>query len=120
MALRAFKYLRAILNDAALTPYHSGEISPGPDVSDDDEQRIFEYVKATTIPNWHASGTNQMMPQDRGGVVDPQLRVYGVESLRVIDCSILPRLPDVNILGPVYMVAEKGAEMLRQEWGDGE
>jgi choline dehydrogenase len=59
-----------------------------------------------------------MLPEKDGGVVDHRLRVYGVDGLRIVDCSILPRLPDVNILGPVYMVAEKGAEMVREDWED--
>jgi choline dehydrogenase-like flavoprotein len=118
VAIKSFKYLRKILNHPKLAGYHTGEVSPGPSVSDDDDDAIFEYIKAITIPNWHASGTNQMRPLEDGGVVDPRLRVYGADRLRVIDCSILPQLPDVNIVGPVYMVAEKGAEMIREDWDD--
>jgi choline dehydrogenase-like flavoprotein len=59
-----------------------------------------------------------MRPEADGGVVDPRLRVYGVEGLRVIDCSIIPVLPDVNILAAVYMIAEKGAEMIKEDWAD--
>lgn len=85
---------------------------------DDDDDAIFEYVKENTIPNWHASGTVQMLPLDQGGVVDHRLRVHGVGNLRVIDCSIIPVLPDVNIVGPVFMIGEKGAELVREDWGD--
>jgi choline dehydrogenase-like flavoprotein len=46
------------------------------------------------------------------------LKVYDVDGLRVIDCSIVPVLPDVNIVASIYMVAEKGAELIREEWGD--
>ena len=59
-----------------------------------------------------------MLPLEDGGVVDARLRVHGVESLRIIDCSIIPFLPDVNILGPVYMIAEKGAQMVPEDWDD--
>lgn len=59
-----------------------------------------------------------MLPLEDGGVVDPRLRVHGVENLRIVDCSIIPFLPDVNILGPVYMIAEKGAQMVREDWDD--
>lgn len=122
IAVQSFKYLRKILAHPALRQYtvgpNNGEISPGSDVSDDDEDSIFEYVKANTIPNWHASGTNRMLPLKDGGVVDPRLRVHGVKNLRIVDCSIIPFLPDVNILGPVYMIAEKGAQMIREDWGD--
>ncbi|KAF1994984.1 GMC oxidoreductase [Amniculicola lignicola CBS 123094] len=122
IGVHSFKYLREILRHPALAQYtigpNAGEVSPGPAVGDNDDAAILEYIKANTIPNWHASGTNRMMPLEDGGVVDPTLKVYGVDGLRVVDCSILPVLPDVNILGPVYMVAEKGAEMIRAEWGD--
>jgi choline dehydrogenase-like flavoprotein len=87
-------------------------------VSNDDDDAIFEYVKANTIPNWHASGTNRMLPEEDGGVVDARLKMYGVAGLRIVDCSIIPRLPDVNIVGPVYMIAEKGAQMIREDWSD--
>lgn len=94
-------------------------MSPGVEnVTDDDEDAIFDYVKANTFPNWHASGTNHMLPLEDGGVVDPRLRLYGVQNLRVVDCSVIPVLPDVNILASVYMIAEKGAEMIREDWGD--
>ncbi|KEY73880.1 hypothetical protein S7711_06090 [Stachybotrys chartarum IBT 7711] len=122
VAIQSFKYLRKILAHPALSQYtygpNNGEVSPGSAVSDDDDEAIFEYVKEITIPNWHASGTNRMLPLEDGGVVDPRLRVYGVDGLRVIDCSIIPVLPDVNIVGPVFMIGEKGAQMIREDWGD--
>jgi choline dehydrogenase-like flavoprotein len=122
MAIRSFHYLRKILVHPAFSPYtygpNNGEVSPGGAVDDEDEDAIFEYVKANTIPNWHASGTNQMLPEADGGVVDARLRVYGVQGLRIVDCSIIPVLPDVNIAGPVFMIGEKGAEMIREDWDD--
>ncbi|KAF1817457.1 choline dehydrogenase [Eremomyces bilateralis CBS 781.70] len=122
IAIQSFKYLRKIFADPELAQFttgpDNGEVSPGASVSNDDDDAIFEYVKSNTIPNWHASGTNQMLPLEKGGVVSPELKVYGVDNLRVVDCSVIPLLPDVNIVGPVYMIAEKGAEMIRREYGD--
>jgi choline dehydrogenase-like flavoprotein len=122
IAIESFKYMRKILAHPALSRFttgpNHGEVSPGTAVSEDDDDAIFEYVKANTIPNWHASGTVQMLPLEDGGVVDPRLKVYGIDSLRVIDCSIIPVLPDVNIVGPVFMIGEKGAELVREDWGD--
>ncbi|PVH99999.1 GMC oxidoreductase [Periconia macrospinosa] len=122
IAIHSFKYLRKILAHPALSRFTvgplNGEVSPGPIVGNDNSDAIFEYVKANTIPNWHASGTNQMLPLEHGGVVDPRLRVYGVQGLRVVDCSIIPQLPDVNIQAPVFMIGEKGAQMIREDWGD--
>lgn len=93
-----------------------GEVSPGAAVASDDDEAIFEYVKAMTVPNWHASGTCRMLPLDKGGVVDARLRVYGVNGLRVIDSSIMPTVPDVNIAGPVFMLGEHGAAMILEDW----
>ncbi|KAL2756648.1 hypothetical protein ACRALDRAFT_1048925 [Sodiomyces alcalophilus JCM 7366] len=122
IAIQAFKYLRKILAHPELDKFtigpHHGEVSPGPAVGDDDEDAIFDYIKANSIPNWHASSTNRMLPREDGGVVDPRLRVYGVDGLRVVDCSVIPVLPDVNIVGPVFMIGEKGAELIREDWGD--
>ncbi|GKU21875.1 unnamed protein product [Fusarium langsethiae] len=122
IAIRSFHYLRKILAHPALSRYtygaNNGEVSPGAAVEDGDDDAIFDYVKANTIPNWHASGTNQMLPEADGGVVDPRLRVYGVDGLRIVDCSIIPVLPDVNIVGPVFMIGEKGAELIREDWDD--
>ena len=122
IGVHSFKYLRQILRHPTLAQYtigeFAGEVSPGPAVGDDDDELILQYIKNNTIPNWHASGTNQMRPREDGGVVDPRLRVYGVEGLRVIDVSIIPVLPDANILASVYMIAEKGAEMVKEDWHD--
>lgn len=122
IGIASFKFLREILRHPALQEFtigdFNGEVSPGPAVADDDDEAILEYIKANTIPNWHATGTNQMLPLEDGGVVSPRLQVYGVDALRVIDCSIVPVLPDVNILAAIYMIAEKGAEMIKEDWKD--
>jgi choline dehydrogenase len=121
IAINAFRDLRKLFAHPELAKFTvgpmNGEVSPGPSVSSDDEDAIFEYVKSNTIPNWHASGTNMMRPLKDGGVVDPRLRVYGVNGMRIVDCSIIPILPDVNIQGPVFMIGEKGAQMIKEDWG---
>ncbi|GKT63338.1 glucose-methanol-choline oxidoreductase [Colletotrichum tofieldiae] len=121
IAVNAFRDARKILAHAAFTNLtvgpDNGEVAPGvANIASDDDDAIFEYIKATTLPNWHASGTNRMLPLEDGGVVDPRLRVYGVQGLRVIDSSIMPTVPDVNIAGPVYMLGEHGAKIIREDW----
>ncbi|KAK7531986.1 GMC oxidoreductase [Phyllosticta citribraziliensis] len=122
IAIASFKYLRKILAHPRMSQYtvgpNNGEVSPGPAVADDDDDAIMAYVRQNTVPNWHASGTNQMLPEAAGGVVDPSLKVYGVDGLRVCDCSIIPVLPDVNIVATVFMIGEKGALLIRRDWGD--
>ncbi|KAJ9605066.1 hypothetical protein H2200_010456 [Cladophialophora chaetospira] len=123
VAVNAFRDLRKLLAHPALSQFtigpNNGEVQPGfthvPANASDDV--IFEYIKANTIPNWHASGTCQMLPEASGGVVDARLRVYGVQGLRIADVSIIPVLPDVNLQGPVYMIAEKAAMLIKEDYG---
>ncbi|XP_057339323.1 glucose dehydrogenase [FAD, quinone] [Microplitis mediator] len=75
------------------------------------------YVRQYTMTIYHMSCTAKMgPPDDPMAVVDPQLRVYGIEGLRVIDASIMPTITNGNINAPVIMIAEKGADMIKQQW----
>ncbi|EAT86669.2 hypothetical protein SNOG_05605 [Parastagonospora nodorum SN15] len=116
MAVQDVKYLRKIAGHPAWAQWVDKEVSPGPNVQSDED--ILEYARTSMIPNWHASSTVRMLPKDKGGVVDYRLRVYGTKGLRVCDVSTFGRLPDVNLVGPVYAVAERGAEIIREEYGD--
>ncbi|KAJ4275191.1 hypothetical protein NW764_010699 [Fusarium oxysporum] len=122
IAFNAFRDARKVLDHSAFAnltvgPNH-GEAAPGViNIASDDDEAIFDYIKATTVPNLHASGTNRMLPLEDGGVVDSRIHVYGVQGFRNIDSNIMPTGPDVNIAGPVYMVGEHGATMIKKDWG---
>lgn len=74
-------------------------------------------IRQYTMTIYHMSGTAKMgPPTDPWAVVDPQLRVYGVPGLRVIDASIMPTITNGNIHAPVIMIAEKGADMIKELW----
>lgn len=74
-------------------------------------------IRQYTMTIYHMSGTAKMgPPSDPWAVVDPQLRVYGVPGLRVIDASIMPTITNGNIHAPVIMIAEKGADMIKELW----
>ncbi|KAF2272389.1 uncharacterized protein EI97DRAFT_484051 [Westerdykella ornata] len=74
-----------------------------------------EYVKAASTTNWHSVGTCSMAPREKGGVVDADLRVYGVEGLRVVDARVVPFVPQSNTQSLVYAVAERAAEIILGE-----
>ena len=66
--------------------------------------------------NYHPVGSCRMGPDAADSVVDARLRVHGVQGLRVIDSSIFPTIPGGNTTAPSYMVGEKGAAMLGEDW----
>jgi choline dehydrogenase len=70
-----------------------------------------------TATIFHPVGTCKMGPYyDPYAVVDPELRVYGIEKLRVIDSSIMPRIPRGNTNAPTIMIGEKGSDMIKKHW----
>lgn len=74
-------------------------------------------IRQYTMTIYHMSCTAKMGPSsDPWAVVDPQLRVYGIKGLRVIDASIMPTITSGNIHAPVIMIAEKGADMIKELW----
>ena len=64
---------------------------------------------------YHVAGSCAMMPREDGGVVNPQLKVYGTTNLRVVDASIFPIEPRGNIQATVFAVAEKAADIIKQQ-----
>uniref|UniRef100_A0A182QHR7 Glucose-methanol-choline oxidoreductase N-terminal domain-containing protein n=1 Tax=Anopheles farauti TaxID=69004 RepID=A0A182QHR7_9DIPT len=75
------------------------------------------FTRHATYTIYHHVGTCKMGPAtDRLAVVDPRLRVHGVKGLRVIDASIMPNVPTGHTNGPTMMIAEKGADMIKQDW----
>ncbi|HYF08053.1 MAG TPA: GMC family oxidoreductase N-terminal domain-containing protein [Acetobacteraceae bacterium] len=86
------------------------EQAPGPSVQSDDE--MLEYIRGAASTVYHPCGTNRMGSDDRA-VVDPQLRVRGVDGLRVVDASVFPLVPSSNIHPAVVMTAERAADMIR-------
>lgn len=86
----------------------ASEVYPGPEVADSD---VEDWVRRTAITYHHQVGTCRM-GTDPGAVVDPQLRVRGIEGLRVIDASVMPTVPTGNTNAPAAMIAERGARFL--------
>ena len=92
--------------------YEPEEYTPGPDFQTDEELVRAAGNIGTTI--FHPVGTCRMgRDSDTSAVVDPQLRVRGVERLRVIDASVMPTITSGNTNSPTLMIAERGSELLR-------
>jgi choline dehydrogenase len=102
--------VREWFKSPALARYIVAETSPGLDVQTDDE--LIAYARQTGTTVFHASCSCRMGP-DAMSVVDDQLRVHGLEGLRVIDASIMPAVTSTNTNAPTIMIAEKGAAMVR-------
>lgn len=71
-----------------------------------------ENINSVLLTEYHFCGTAAMMPREKGGVVDPSLRVYGTHNLRVVDASIIPIIPDAHLQATVYAIAEKVCPLL--------
>jgi choline dehydrogenase len=109
--LTGLKFARRIFNTKPMKSRILSEDAPGDAYRTDDELR--EYLHRTANTFCHPSGTCKM-GQDAMSVVDERLRVRGVESLRVIDASIMPALPSAGPAPAVFMIAEKGADLVKE------
>lgn len=107
--LQAVKLGRAIMDAPALAAHRKAELHPGPDMRSDEELIADMRARAETI--YHPAGSCRM-GRDEASVVDPQLRVRGVEGLRVVDASVMPRLVAGNTNAPTMMIAENAAAMM--------
>ncbi|KAL2142005.1 hypothetical protein VTI28DRAFT_1695 [Corynascus sepedonium] len=103
---------RYYLDNPRTSAWRATELAPGADTQTDED--FAAYLAETLSPSeFHPSGTCAMLPRELGGVVDEELRVYGVQGLRVVDASIFPTLPGGNTCQPTYAVAEKAADLIR-------
>jgi choline dehydrogenase/4-pyridoxate dehydrogenase len=106
------RLVREIGKQAPLASFTTGEIAPGPNCRSDAE--IDAHIRATAITVHHPLGTCKMArASDPDAVVDPELKVLGVDGLRVVDASVMPDLIGGNINAAVIMIAEKGADLIR-------
>ena len=108
--LRGLKLGRRIAHAPAFDRYKAQEVQPGPEVQED--AALVEYIRRASSTVHHSCGSCRMGP-DSNAVVDSQLRVHGVQALRVADASIFPAVVGGNTNAAVVMIAEKAADMIR-------
>src|SRR3954462_6536127 len=109
-AIGGLRAIRTLFAAPVLKPYLVGEMLPGADVQSDDE--LLHYLRQTGSTVFPATCTCKM-GRDPLAVVDDQLRVHGIEGLRVIDASVMPAVTSTNTNAPTIMIAEKGAAMIK-------
>jgi len=83
------------------------------------KETVGEFCREALTSEYHPLGTCSMMPVSEGGVVDTKLKVYGIANLRVIDASIFPLQIRNNLQTSVYAVAEKAADIIKNDWKEG-
>lgn len=111
VAVEGFSRMREIMAAPALQRYLKQEQMPGKAITSTDDIRA--YIRKWGKTDYHPVGTCKMGHDDMA-VVDPQLRVHGIDGLRVIDSSIMPRLISGNTQAPSMVIGEKGAAMILQ------
>jgi choline dehydrogenase len=109
VAVKAVKQARRLVDTRALKRYAPEEMLPGAKIASDAE--LFAAIGNIGTTIFHPVGTCRM-GQDDGAVVDDQLRVRGLDGLRVVDASVMPTIVSGNTASPVIMIAEKAAEMI--------
>ncbi|GAX43460.1 glucose-methanol-choline oxidoreductase [Tolypothrix sp. NIES-4075] len=104
------KIIRQLFNSNAFDEFRGEEVAPGADVTSD--EALQAYVREVCDTIHHPVGTCKM-GTDPMAVVDPELRVYGVEGLRVVDASIMPTITTGNTNAPTIMIGEKAADLIK-------
>ncbi|MEH2313170.1 MAG: GMC family oxidoreductase N-terminal domain-containing protein [Nostoc sp.] len=104
------KLIRQVIQTSAFDDFHGEEIAPGSHVQSD--AALEAYIRDTCSTVWHPVGTCKM-GIDSMAVVDPQLRVHGIQGLRVVDASIMPTITTGNTNAPTIMIGEKAADLIK-------
>lgn len=110
----AIKLMRQLFQTSAFDEFRGREVAPGADVTSD--EALVAYIRETCGTVFHPIGTCKM-GTDPMAVVDPELKVHGVQGLRVVDASIMPTLITGHTNAPTIMIGEKAADLIKSAGG---
>jgi choline dehydrogenase-like flavoprotein len=114
VSIESIKYTREYFKSKLFASLKPVESAPGPNVTD--YAGLLAHMRKTGGPSsFHASGTASMMPRELGGVVGPDLIVYGLKRVSVVDASIQPLIPAAHLTATVYAVAEKVSFVITED-----
>jgi choline dehydrogenase-like flavoprotein len=105
LLIEGVRYARKLAATAAVQTLQPLEILPGASVTSDDA--LEQFIRSNTATFFHPAGSCKMGARELGGVVDTDLRVYGINGLRIVDASVIPILPATHLMTTVYAIAEK-------------
>ncbi|KZP01246.1 GMC oxidoreductase [Calocera viscosa TUFC12733] len=111
LLIEGFKFARKVAQTEPFKSCIVREVDPGLDVQTDEEIR--EYIIDGLMTAFHTVGSCSMLPRQMGGVVDPQLKVYGTQNVRVVDLSIVPLHIGAHTQATAYAIAEQAADIIR-------
>jgi len=103
---------RKILSQPSLKPYSGKEVGPGAEAQSD--KQLDEYIRSKAETAYHPCGTLKM-GIDKMAVVDENLRINGLQNIRVVDASVMPEIPSANLNAPTLMIAEKASDIIINE-----
>ncbi|UPX10552.1 uncharacterized protein EKO05_0001204 [Ascochyta rabiei] len=105
------RFVRKLVSQPAIAELNPFEVVPGANVTSDAD--IDQFVRGGASTVWHPAGTCKMGKREEGGVVDGNLKVYGINGLRIVDASVIPMLPATHTMTTVYAIAEKAADIIK-------
>ncbi len=112
--VEGIRVARHICRQSDIDDLITEEHAPGAFVSDDDYDGLLDWARNTATTIYHPTGTCRM-GVDEEAVVDPRLKVRGVDRLRVADCSIMPTIVSGNTNAPAIMIGEKASDMIMED-----
>jgi choline dehydrogenase-like flavoprotein len=115
--VEGFKAAREIAQEKPFSDWIKREVAPGPDIQSD--EALSEYGRRVAHTVYHPAGTTKMGDVDRDeyAVVDPMLKIKGLQNVRIADAGVFPDMPTINPMLTVLAIGERCAELVAQTWG---